>query len=59
MTEQCVGFNTQAEFKSLIQPESSWKTMEGEGAGLYVAGEQLIIIINHYYVIIIIITIRY
>ena len=41
LTEQCVGFNTQAEFKSLILPESSWKTVDGEGAGMYIAGEQL------------------
>ena len=40
-TDQCVGFNTDAEFKTLILPESEWVKMEGTGAGLYVASKLL------------------
>ncbi|XP_065886387.1 uncharacterized protein [Dysidea avara] len=36
-TDQCVGFNTDAEFKTLILPENEWVKMEGNGAGSYVA----------------------
>ena len=38
-TDQCVGFNTDAEFKTLILPENEWVKMEGNGAGSYVASE--------------------
>jgi len=40
-TDQCIGFNTDAEFKTLILPESEWVKMEGTGAGLYVASKLL------------------